>query len=77
MVRAMGEPAHIPRKHDEHDENVPCGCSDGTRDYVKCQCGAAYEASEVMIFARWKCYDCGRCISWPCQVYAAREVTHG
>ena len=27
---------------------------------VVCECGAAYEYSEVITFPLWRCYDCAR-----------------
>lgn len=49
---------HTPRLHVTHE--YTCGCSlQRDTDYFICECGAAY-TDEVLKFAFWRCYDCGR-----------------
>ena len=51
---------HTPHSHDNHSESIPCGCWLGnpTSIIVCPHCNAAYEASEVLEFPTWICYDC-------------------
>lgn len=52
---------HIPKDHQHHGADEPCGCWTGEADVhvILCPgCGAAYKAASVHHFPRWHCYDC-------------------